>query len=72
MAQNQRRYLRRDAGAILLSTALLAAWLASAGGGPRPELRYALIVSRHGVRSPTWDAARLNQYQHARFFPEIG
>jgi 4-phytase/acid phosphatase len=25
-------------------------------------LKYALIVSRHGVRSPTWDTARLNEY----------
>jgi len=62
VAQNQQRYLRREAGAILLSTALVAAWPASAGGSPRPQLRYALILSRHGVRSPTWDAARLNQY----------
>lgn len=25
-------------------------------------LRFALIVTRHGVRSPTWNAQRLNQY----------
>jgi 4-phytase / acid phosphatase len=27
-----------------------------------PQLRYVVIISRHGVRSPTWVAARLNQY----------
>ena len=60
MAQNH--YVRWETGAILLSAALLAAWPARAGDGPKSELKYALIVSRHGVRSPTWDTARLNEY----------
>ena len=47
---------------MLLSAALLAAWPARAGDGPESELKYAFIVSRHGVRSPTWDTARLNEY----------
>jgi 4-phytase/acid phosphatase len=42
--------------------AVLAAWPAGAAEGPKAELKYALIVSRHGVRSPTWDAARLAEY----------
>ena len=51
--------------------ALLAAWPAGAAGGPKAELKYALIVSRHGVRSPTWDTARLNEYStHA--WPDWG
>ena len=29
------------------------------------ELRYAVIVTRHGVRSPTWEPARLNRYSAA-------
>jgi 4-phytase/acid phosphatase len=38
---------------------LAAAW--PAGAGPL-QLKYVVIVSRHGVRSPTWDRERLNQY----------
>jgi 4-phytase / acid phosphatase len=36
-----------------------------------PELKYVVILSRHGVRSPTWDAARLNQYS-AQPWPDFG
>lgn len=51
------RRLTRPARAILLT-----AWAAGAASRPAPELKYAVIVSRHGVRSPTWDAMRLNEY----------
>jgi 4-phytase / acid phosphatase len=44
-----------------LSTGLFAA----------PELRYVAIMSRHGVRSPTWESARLNQYS-ADSWPDWG
>jgi 4-phytase/acid phosphatase len=27
-----------------------------------PQLKYAVVISRHGVRSPTWDSERLNEY----------
>jgi 4-phytase / acid phosphatase len=43
-------------------SALLASWPALAADSSKAELKYALIVSRHGVRSPTWDTARLNEY----------
>jgi 4-phytase / acid phosphatase len=46
--------------AVLFSALLLAAW--PAGGAGNLELKYVAIVSRHGVRSPTWDNARLDQY----------
>ncbi|MGO9589880.1 MAG: histidine-type phosphatase [Candidatus Acidiferrales bacterium] len=46
-----------------LTTAILAALLAaSAVAAAPPRLKYVVIISRHGVRSPTWDATRLNQY----------
>jgi 4-phytase/acid phosphatase len=36
-----------------------------------PQLKYVVILSRHGVRSPTWDSARLNQYS-AEPWPDWG
>ena len=49
----------RSATALI---AVLGALPAGAAHGPKAELKYAIIVSRHGVRSPTWDTARLNEY----------
>jgi hypothetical protein len=42
--------------AILALAAMLSAWPAGAADGPKARLKYVLIVSRHGVRSPTWAA----------------
>jgi 4-phytase/acid phosphatase len=47
--------------------ALVTAWPLAAA----PRLVYVVIVSRHGVRAPTWDTARLNQYS-AEPWPEWG
>jgi len=47
--------------------ALIAVWPLAAA----PRLTYVVIVSRHGVRAPTWDTARLNQYS-AEPWPEWG
>jgi 4-phytase/acid phosphatase len=44
---------------IWAAAVLLAGWSARAAN---PELKYVVILSRHGVRSPTWDAARLQEY----------
>lgn len=38
--------------------ALISVWPLAAA----PRLKYVAIVSRHGVRSPTWESARLNAY----------
>jgi 4-phytase/acid phosphatase len=61
----------RSAGAILALATLLAPWPAVAAGSPKEELKYAVIVSRHGVRSPTWETARLNEYS-AQPWPDWG
>jgi len=50
---------------------VLTAWLAAPAGHTKAELKYALIVSRHGVRSPTWDTARLNEYS-SQAWPDFG
>jgi 4-phytase/acid phosphatase len=47
--------------------ALLAAWPLAAA----PSLQYVVIVSRHGVRAPTWEPARLNEYS-AQPWPQWG
>ena len=53
--------------ALFLAASLLAVWPAGSAG--RPQLKYVVIVSRHGVRSPTWETARLNEYS-AEPWPE--
>jgi len=50
----------KDKTAVLIGALLAAAWPAGSAG--KPELRYVVILSRHGVRSPTWETARLNEY----------
>jgi len=44
---------------------MAGAGLLVAGAGPPSQLRYVVIITRHGVRSPTWKTDRLNQYSTA-------
>ena len=55
---------------------VLMAWVAgacmvSAGPAVTPQLRYVVIITRHGVRSPTWTSDRLNQYS-SEAWPDWG
>ena len=56
-----------NARRFLLLAALFVEPIAQAA----PQLKFAVIVTRHGVRAPTWEAARLNQYS-AEPWPEWG
>ncbi len=56
------RLIGLAAGALLLARPGFAADL---------PLKYTVIVTRHGVRSPTWDPSRLNQYS-AEPWPDWG
>jgi len=49
----------------------VAAGAAAQEPASRETLQYALIVTRHGVRSPTWTLERLNQYS-AEPWPDFG
>jgi 4-phytase/acid phosphatase len=50
---------------------LFAALLGISAEAQTPQLKYVVIVSRHGVRSPTWENARLNEYS-AEPWPDWG
>mgnify|MGYP001021389662 CR=1 FL=1 len=50
---------------IAAITAALALTAGAAAPPPNEELRYAIIIARHGVRAPTWTNERLNAYSSA-------
>jgi 4-phytase/acid phosphatase len=50
---------------------LALAFLTAAPGADPPRLQYAVIVTRHGVRAPTWERDRLKQYS-SDAWPDFG
>jgi 4-phytase/acid phosphatase len=56
-----------------MKSSLLALFLCfqAAAFAQTEQLQFAVIVSRHGVRSPTWELGRLNQYSAAAW-PNFG
>jgi 4-phytase/acid phosphatase len=62
-----RRNLKIDFKRLRTLVLFAAVWVAGAGlvvagATPSIQLRYVVIITRHGVRSPTWSSERLNQY----------
>jgi 4-phytase/acid phosphatase len=47
---------------LFAAMSMAGAGLLVAGAGPPSQLRYVVIITRHGVRSPIWNTDRLNQY----------
>jgi 4-phytase/acid phosphatase len=69
---NREVVLKRLRAAVLLAAAwAVGVGIVAASAAPPPQLRYLVIISRHGVRSPTWNSERLNQYA-AEAWPEWG
>jgi 4-phytase/acid phosphatase len=64
-----RRFSRTTISAIMVWIAVF--WGTSPATATPPQLRYVVIISRHGVRSPTWNSERLNQYS-TEPWPEWG
>src|SRR5262247_1586268 len=57
--------------ACVAVAALACVPAADAQSKSSPELRYAVIIARHGVRAPTWTPERLNRYS-ATPWPDFG
>lgn len=47
---------------LLLAAIVLASFQAWPVAAAQAQMMYVVIISRHGVRAPTWNAARLNEY----------
>jgi len=63
--------LRLQRSLALILCVLGASIFANGGAAPPLRLRYVVIITRHGVRSPTWNSERLNQYS-AEAWPDWG
>src|SRR5215470_14701574 len=53
--------LRKTLSVLVVAACSLLTGIGQQAAAPA-HLKYAIIVTRHGVRSPTWTADRLNQY----------
>jgi 4-phytase/acid phosphatase len=58
---NRKIVLKRLPSVLLIGVALAVGAGMMPAAAP-PQLRYVVIITRHGVRSPTWTSDRLNQY----------
>jgi 4-phytase/acid phosphatase len=63
----------RTLAALTMSTLVICSAQAVAGAPPTPpeQLEFVVILTRHGVRSPTWTRERLNQFS-TQEWPEWG
>jgi len=57
--------------AFYISLSWASAFVQAQTPAPAEQLKYAVIVTRHGVRAPTWTTERLNQYS-AEPWPDWG
>jgi 4-phytase/acid phosphatase len=63
LGRNREVALKRLRTVVWFAVAwVVGAGVVAAGPAAPPQLRYVVIITRHGVRSPTWTRERLNQY----------
>jgi|GEM_PF-76729 len=65
-----RRFARTSISAIMMIWMALFSGASPVTTSP-PQLKYVVVISRHGVRAPTWNSERLNQYS-TEPWPEWG
>ena len=57
--------------AVLFLTVTATVLVAQTAATAEPKLKFAVVLTRHGVRSPTWNVSRLNEYS-AEPWPDWG
>ena len=66
-----RKFVLQGLRTLVLIGVVLTVGAGMAPAAAPPQLRYVVIITRHGVRSPTWTSDRLNQYS-AEPWPDWG